>query len=176
MQMNSSRCFEVPRETDSGKEPSGNLMVDIVPQKGHRDEQTSERRTAGQLNLSPEVSEEQVNRRPTREVAMVNFAPCIHVKYIDGTALVTIPRTDKSEDAALAVGGQLSKLAERPDCRRFVLNLSLAQCLSSLMFGKLIAFRKKVQQRGGELTLCSPSPEVAAQFERLRLDQLFHIC
>jgi anti-anti-sigma factor len=107
---------------------------------------------------------------------MVDFAPCIHVKHIDGTALVTFPRTDRSEGAALAVGGQLSKLAERPGCRRFVLNLSLARCLSSSMFGKLIAFQKKVQQRGGELTLCSPSPEVAAQFERMRLDQLFHIC
>ena len=107
---------------------------------------------------------------------MVDFAPCIHAKYIDGTALVTFPRTDKSEGDAHAVAGQLSKLAERPGCRRFVLNLSLARCLSSSMFGKLIAFRNKVQQRGGELTLCSPSPEVAAQFERMRLDQLFHIC
>ena len=107
---------------------------------------------------------------------MVDFAPCIHVKYIDGTAVVTFPGTDRSEGAALAVGGQLSKLAERPGCRRFVLNLSLARCLSSLMIGILIALQKKVQQRGGELTLCSPSPEVAAQFERMRLDQLFHIC
>jgi len=107
---------------------------------------------------------------------MVDFAPWIHVKYIDGTAFVTFLGTDKSEGAALAVGGQLSKLAERPGCRRFVLNLSLARCLSSLMVGKLIAFQKKVRQRGGELTLCSPSPEVAAQFERMGLDQLFHIC
>jgi anti-anti-sigma factor len=107
---------------------------------------------------------------------MVDFAPWIHVKYIDEAALVAFPRTDMSESDALAVGGQLSKLAERPGCRRFVLNLSLARCLSSSMFGTLIAFRKKVQQRGGELTLCSPSPEVAAQLGRMRLDQLFHIC
>ena len=136
----------------------------------------SGRWTAGQLNLSPAVSDEEVNRRPIREAAMVDFTPWIHVKYIDGTALVMFPRTDKSEGDALAVGGQLSKLAERPACRRFVLNLSLARCLSSLMLGKLIAFQKNVRQRGGKLTLCSPSPEVAAQFERLRLDQLFHIC
>jgi anti-anti-sigma factor len=107
---------------------------------------------------------------------MVDFAPWLHVEYIDGTALITFPRTDKSEGAALAVGGQLSELAERPGSRRFVLNLSLARCLSSSMFGKLIAFQKQVQQRGGELTLCSPSPELAQQFERMRLDKLFHIC
>jgi anti-anti-sigma factor len=107
---------------------------------------------------------------------MVDFAPWIHVEYIDGTALVTLPRTDMSEGGALAVGGQLSELAGRPDCRRFVLNLSLARCLSSSMLGKLIAFQNKVKQRGGELTLCSPSPEVAAQFERMRLDKFFHVC
>jgi hypothetical protein len=39
--MNSSRSFEVPRETDPGKEPSGNLKVDIVPRKGHWGEHTS---------------------------------------------------------------------------------------------------------------------------------------
>jgi hypothetical protein len=39
--MNSSRSFEVPRETDPGKEPSGNLKGDIVPRKGRWDEQTS---------------------------------------------------------------------------------------------------------------------------------------
>jgi hypothetical protein len=38
--MNSSKCFEVPRAIDPGKEHSGNFKVDLVPQKGHRDEQT----------------------------------------------------------------------------------------------------------------------------------------
>ena len=65
----------------------------------------SERRTAGQLNLSPELSDELVNRRPIREAAMVDFAPWIRVKYIDETALVAFPRTDESESDALAVGG-----------------------------------------------------------------------
>jgi stage II sporulation protein AA (anti-sigma F factor antagonist) len=107
---------------------------------------------------------------------MVNFAPWLHVENINGTALVTFPKTDMSEGAALALGGQLSDLAERPGCRRFVLNLSLALCLSSTMVGKLIAFRNKIKQRGGELVLCSLSPEVAARFECMRLDRLFHIC
>jgi anti-anti-sigma factor len=171
MQMNASKCFEVPRETDPGQEPSANRTVVIVPPKGPWDEQT-----LVSPYSPPEVSDEQVNRHPIREAAMVDSAPCLRVKSIDGTALVTFPRTDGSEGAARAVGGQLSKLAERPGCRRFVLDLRLARCLSSSMFGKLIAFRKKVQQRGGELTLCSPSPEVAAQFKRMGLDRLFHIC
>ena len=107
---------------------------------------------------------------------MVDFAPWLHVEYIDGTALIAFPKTDVSEGAALALGDQLSDLAERPGCRRFVLNLSLAHFLSSTMLGKLIGFQKKVKQRGGELTLCSLSPDLAFRFGCMRLDRLFHIC
>jgi anti-anti-sigma factor len=107
---------------------------------------------------------------------MVDFAPWLHVEYIDTTALITFPRTDMSEGAALAIGGQLSDLAERPGCLRFVLNLSLARFLSSTMLGQLIGFQKKVRLRGGDLTLCSLSPDLAARFVSMRLDRLFHIC
>jgi stage II sporulation protein AA (anti-sigma F factor antagonist) len=107
---------------------------------------------------------------------MVDFAPWLHVEYIDGTALIALSRTDMGEGTALAVGGQLSDLAEGSGCRRFVLNLSLARFLSSAMLGNLIGFQKKVKQRGGELTLCALSPELAARFESMRLDRLFHIC
>jgi anti-anti-sigma factor len=107
---------------------------------------------------------------------MVDFAPWLHVEYIDGTALITFPRTDMSEGAALAIGGQLSDLAEQPDCRRFVLDLSLVRFLSSTMLGKLIGFQKKLKQRGGDLTLCSLSPDLATRLASMRLDRLFHIC
>jgi anti-sigma B factor antagonist len=107
---------------------------------------------------------------------MVDFAPWLHVEDLDGTALIAFTRTDMSDDAALVVGGQLSELADRAGCRRFVLNLAAAHCLSSAMLGKLITFHKKVKQRGGELTLCSLGPELASRFESMRLDRLFHIC
>jgi anti-anti-sigma factor len=107
---------------------------------------------------------------------MVDFAPWLHVEYIDGTALIAFPQTDMSESASLAIGRQMSDLAEQPDCRQFVINLRLARWLSSTMLGKLMAFQKKAKQRGGDLTLCSLSPELAARFECMRLDRLFHIC
>jgi anti-anti-sigma factor len=107
---------------------------------------------------------------------MVDFAPWLHVEFLDETALIAFPKTDMSESAALAIGDQLSDLAERPGCRRFVLNLSLARCLSSAMLGKVIAFHNKVKRRGGELTLCSLGPELADRFESMRLGRLFHIC
>jgi anti-anti-sigma factor len=107
---------------------------------------------------------------------MVDFAPWLHVEYIDGTALIAFSRTDLGEGDVVVIGGQLSELAERPGCRRFVLNLGAVPGLSSAMLGKLIAFQKQVKRRGGELTLCALSPELAARFESMRLDRLFHIC
>ena len=44
------------------------------------------------------------------------------------------------------------------------------------MLGKLIAFHKQVTQRGGELTLCALTPDLAARFEGMRLNKLFNIC
>jgi anti-anti-sigma factor len=107
---------------------------------------------------------------------MVNYEPWLHIEYIDGTALIAFPRTDMGEGAALTIGSQLAHLAERPGCRRFVLNLGAVHALSSAMLGKLIGFQKQVKQRGRELTLCSLGPELAARFDSMRLDRLFHIC
>jgi anti-anti-sigma factor len=107
---------------------------------------------------------------------VLDYSPQLQVVNGNGVAVIHFPRTDMSEEAAQAVGRQLCALAEAPRSRRLVLDLGDVRCLSSAMLGKLIGFDKRVKQRGGELALCSPSPVVAAQFERMRLDKLFHIC
>jgi anti-anti-sigma factor len=107
---------------------------------------------------------------------MVDFARWLHVEYVNGTALITFPSTDLGEGEAFVIGGELSELAERTCCRRFVVNLGAIHGMSSTMIGKLIGFQKKVRQRGGDVTLCSLSPELAARLECMRLDRLFHIC
>jgi anti-anti-sigma factor len=107
---------------------------------------------------------------------MVDFAPWLRVEHINGVAIIVFPRTNMEEEAALVIGSQLSHLAEEAGCRQFVLNLSAVRCLSSTMVGKLIAFHKKVKQRGGGLTFCGLAPEVATRFEAMRLNKLFHIC
>jgi stage II sporulation protein AA (anti-sigma F factor antagonist) len=119
---------------------------------------------------------EPVKGRPFQETAMVDFARWLHVEYLNGVAHIAFPRTDMGEESALDIGSQLSQLAEKSGCRRFVLNLGMVRCPSSTMLGKLIAFHKQVKRRGGELTLCSLTPEVAARFETMRLNKLFHIC
>jgi anti-sigma B factor antagonist len=107
---------------------------------------------------------------------MLYFAPQLHVVTSGGVSVIHFPGTDMSEEAALAIGRELYALAERPRSRRFVLSLGEVPCLSSAMLGKLISFDKKVKQSGGELRLCSLTSEVAARFESMCLDRLFHIC
>ena len=105
------------------------------------------------------IAFEQVKGRPFQEAAMVDYTSWLRVDYSNGEAIIAFPRTNMGEEAALVIGRQLSHLAEKPGCNRFVLNLSRVPCLSSTMLGKLIAFQKKVTQRGGELTLCSLTPK-----------------
>jgi anti-sigma B factor antagonist len=107
---------------------------------------------------------------------MLDFFPQLYVVTSGGVSVIHFPGTDMSEDAALAIGRQLYALTEKPRSRRFVLNLGDVPGLSSAMLGKLISFDKKVKQSGGELRLCSLTPEVAARFESMCLDRLFHIC
>jgi anti-anti-sigma factor len=126
----------------------------------------------------PEVSNRvpQIARRACEETVMLDFAPQLHVGYSNGVMVVHLPGADMSEEAALALGRQLGTLAERLRSRCLILNLGDVRFVSSAMLGKLIAFHKQVRQRGGELALCSLTPELAARFESMRLDRLFHIC
>jgi anti-anti-sigma factor len=100
----------------------------------------------------------------------------VDVKHINGVALITLARTDVGEEAVQAFGSQMSYLVDRCDCRKCVVNLGGAQCLSSTALGKLIASHKRLKQVGGELTLCGLTPELGARLKDMRLDKLFHIC
>ena len=106
---------------------------------------------------------------------MLDYSPLLQVVNGNGVAVIHFPRTDMSEEAALAVGRQLCALAEAPRSRRFILDLGDVRCMSSAMLGKLIGFDKRVKQGGGDLALCSLRPDLVAQFERMCLDRLFHI-
>jgi anti-anti-sigma factor len=101
--------------------------------------------------------------------------PALHVEQVKGATLITLTGPDLTGEAAQVVGGQLSRLAEMLGGRRFVLSLRGVRSLNSAMLGKFIAFHKRVKQAGGQLTLCSLTPELAARIADMRLDRLFHI-
>jgi len=113
---------------------------------------------------------------------MVDFSPLpvasstLHVEHVRDVTLVSLTRSYLGDEAFQEIGDRMVRLAETMGRHRFVLSLRGVRCLSSAMLGKLIAFHKQVKQRGGELTLCSLTPELAARFESMRLNKLFHIC
>lgn len=92
-------------------------------------------------------------------VTVVNFADS---KIID-------------EDEIQELGQELYELVERENYRRFVLNFSHVEFLSSAALGKLISFEKKVANREGELILTNIRPEIYEVFAITKLTKLFRI-
>jgi anti-sigma B factor antagonist len=79
-------------------------------------------------------------------------------------------------DAAIdVIGDELYGVAERPDCRKLLLDFTGVDRLSSVMLGKLLMIKKKMQSKGGKLTLCDISPEIREVFKTTNLDQILDI-
>jgi anti-anti-sigma factor len=78
----------------------------------------------------------------------------------------------------LAVNGiidRLYRVAERADCRRLVVNFAGVTRISSVMLGKLLVLRKKMEAEQRKLTLCQVEPQVQEVFAKTRLDQILDI-
>ena len=73
------------------------------------------------------------------------------------------------EATVQAVGEQLLRLAEDTGCRKFVLNFSKVESMTTGLFGKLIALHKQVDELGGRLTLCQVGPFLREIFKILTL-------
>jgi anti-anti-sigma factor len=71
------------------------------------------------------------------------------------------------------VGDDLYQLADQPDCRNLLLNFSGVTGLSSVMLGKLLVLRKKMEQKRGKLKLCDVGAEVDEVFAATKLHRLF---
>ncbi len=78
-------------------------------------------------------------------------------------------------DEIQELGQELYDLVERDNHRRFVLNFSNVEFLSSAALGKLINFEKKVQGVKGDLILTNIRPEIYEVFAITRLTKLFTI-
>ncbi len=71
------------------------------------------------------------------------------------------------------MGDDLYRLADEADCRNLLLNFSGVTGLSSVMLGKLLVLRKKMQQKRGKLKLCDVGSEVLDVFAATKLNRLF---
>ncbi len=80
-----------------------------------------------------------------------------------------------NEVAIDLIGDELYDVADRPDCRRLLLDFLSVEHLSSLMLGKLLMLKKKIESRGGKLKLCNVGPEVGDILKTTSLDQILDI-
>lgn len=78
-------------------------------------------------------------------------------------------------DEIQELGQELYDLVERDNHRKFVLNFSKVEFLSSAALGKLINFEKKVGTHQGELILTNIRPEIYEVFAITKLTKLFTI-
>lgn len=78
------------------------------------------------------------------------------------------------EGEAEVIGRELLELAETPG-QRVVLSFLGVVHLTSLVLGKLIHFRKRLAEAGGEVRLADIDPRIYEVFSVTRLDRLFRI-
>ena len=74
-----------------------------------------------------------------------------------------------------AIGSELDELADRPGCRKLIVDFVGVEDLSSLMLGLLVKLHKKLAGRKGQLVLCGLSPNLRKFFDETMLGQLFQI-
>jgi anti-sigma B factor antagonist len=90
----------------------------------------------------------------------------------DVTAIRFTTRTILGDDAIGAIGQQLLGLVDSAGCRRFVLNLSNVESLSTAMIGRLVALHRRVEAAGGRLVLCGLGPFLMEIFRVLNLPEV----
>lgn len=73
------------------------------------------------------------------------------------------------------VGQELYRLVDEGTRKRFVLDFSNVDYLSSALIGKLISLNAKVRARDGKVKLCSIRPEILEVFHVCKLDRIFSI-
>jgi anti-anti-sigma factor len=73
------------------------------------------------------------------------------------------------------IGDDLYRLADDPGCRNLLLNFSGITGLSSVMLGKLLVLRKKMQHKQGQVKLCDVGSEVNEVFATTKLNRLLDI-
>jgi anti-anti-sigma factor len=97
--------------------------------------------------------------RSDGNVTVVNFGKC---------PVLDIVTADQ-------MGDDLYRLADHPDCRNLLLNFSGVTGVSSVMLGKLLVLRKKMQCKRGKLTLCDVGAEVQEVFTIMKFNRLLDI-
>ena len=96
--------------------------------------------------------------------------PWLEVETVGEVAVVRFTRGRFLDEATVqGVGQQLLQLTELTGCRKFVLNFSKVESMTTALFGKLIALHRQVESQGGRLALCQVGPFLSEIFKILTL-------
>jgi anti-anti-sigma factor len=73
------------------------------------------------------------------------------------------------------IGDDLYRLADEPGCQNLLLNFSGIKGVSSVMLGKLLVLRKKMQHKQGKLKLCEVGTEIHEVLDTTKLNRLLEV-
>jgi anti-sigma B factor antagonist len=101
-----------------------------------------------------------------------------HLRVERNADALVVHFPDKRIDAEIAMaslGKDLYAVADRPDCRKLVLNFSGVDFLTSVMIGKLITVKKKIAEKNGIFRLCGMCENIRLIFKLTCLDHILDI-
>lgn len=70
---------------------------------------------------------------------------------------------------------ELYQVADRPDCRKLLLNFASVDHLTTLMLGKLVMLRRKMEAKGGRFAVCDLEPRVREEMLTTHLDKILTV-
>ena len=99
----------------------------------------------------------------------------IAVNRTEDVFCVRLKHAHLQEPEVHEMAEELVSLMENEGCRKLVLSLGpeAPNLIYSVFVGKLLMVRRRLQEQGGALKLCSASPAVESVFDVLRLTQYF---
>jgi anti-sigma B factor antagonist len=80
-----------------------------------------------------------------------------------------------AELAIASLGKELYAVADRPDCRKLIVDFSDVEFLSSAMLGKLISLKKRMTEKDGVLRLCAMCENIRLIFKLTCTDQILDV-
>lgn len=70
---------------------------------------------------------------------------------------------------------ELYQVADRPDCRKLLLNFASVDHLTTLMLGKLVMLRRKMEAKGGRFAVCDLEARVREEMLTTHLDKILTV-
>jgi anti-anti-sigma factor len=101
----------------------------------------------------------------------------LHVDTIgDVTVVRFTQRSLLSPDLVENLSAEIFRAVEERGCRKLVLNLAQVESMTTVMVGKVVLLKRKVEEAGGRMALCQLDPFLLQILRILNLSNEFTIC